>query len=103
MRNQKAFSIMLSLTIFYGITLIPWFFVWMASFFMFDDPKMEGNVPAMALFLMIQLYPLPVIVASIVGWLCYARRKFKRSYQVIAIPIIWALITGILFASIVTW
>ncbi|MDQ0201846.1 hypothetical protein [Neobacillus ginsengisoli] len=73
--------------ILYLLSLIPWFLIWGLSFMSFDNGVNLYNV---SFVLSISLYPVAVIVCSILSW--YFRVKKKRFAMIINIaPMLWII------------
>lgn len=73
--------------IFYILSLIPWFIIWAMSFMSFDNGV---NLSNSAFVLVITLYPIAVIVFSILSWVFRVKRK-RLSLIFDLIPMIWVL------------
>ncbi|AYA78303.1 hypothetical protein DOE78_24465 [Bacillus sp. Y1] len=81
--------------ILYVLSLLPWFVIWGMSFMSFDAGIGFYN----SLFvLIITLYPVAVIVSSILSWVFHRKRK-KLSVILNLIPMVWV----IAFAVFMLW
>ncbi|WP_391560828.1 hypothetical protein [Robertmurraya sp.] len=81
--------------ILYVLSLLPWFVIWGMSFMSFDAGIGFYN----SLFvLIITLYPVAVIVSSILSWVFHRKRK-KLSVILNLIPMVWV----IAFAVLMLW
>lgn len=81
--------------ILYALSLLPWFVIWSMSFMSFDAGIGFYN----SLFvLIITLYPVAVIVSSILSWVFHRKRK-KLSVILNLIPMVWV----IAFAVFMLW
>lgn len=74
--------------ILYVLSLGPWFVIWGLSFMSFDSGVNAANV---SFVLVISLYPVTVIVGSILAW--FFREKKKRFAILLnLIPILWMIV-----------
>jgi hypothetical protein len=87
---MKAYLIISQLI--YIICLIPWFPIWGLSFMSFDNGIALGNS---AFVIGIGLYPIAVIICSILGWLLRGRKK-GLAIAFNSIPMIWIVSIGLL-------
>jgi hypothetical protein len=71
--------------VLYALSLVPWFAIWGLSFMSFDSGV---NVYNISFVLAITLYPVAVIIGSILAWVF--RKKKKRFALIInLIPLLW--------------
>ncbi|EAR67903.1 hypothetical protein B14911_14102 [Bacillus sp. NRRL B-14911] len=80
----------------YVICLIPWFPIWGLSFMSFDSGIALGNS---AFVIGIGLYPVAVIVCSILGWVLRGRNK-RLAIIFNSVPMIWIIGFGLLMIII---
>ncbi|MGI8387427.1 hypothetical protein [Robertmurraya sp. P23] len=81
--------------ILYVLSLLPWFVIWGMSFMSFDAGIGFYN----SLFvIIITLYPVAVIVSSILSWVFHRKRK-KLSVILNLVPMVWV----IAFAVFMLW
>jgi hypothetical protein len=73
--------------IFYLISIIPWFVIWGLSFMSFDGGVTFSNG---VYVLVITLYPIAVIICSILSWVFRVKRK-RLSLIFNLIPLIWVI------------
>jgi hypothetical protein len=73
--------------IFYLISLIPWFVIWAMSFMSFDGGVTFSNG---VFVLVITLYPISVIVCSILSWVFRVKDQ-RLSLIFDLIPMIWVI------------
>jgi hypothetical protein len=71
----------------YAICLIPWFPIWGLSFMSFDNGIALGNS---AFVIGIGLYPVAVIICSILGWLLQRRNKML-AIIFNSVPMLWII------------
>ncbi|SFB02092.1 MULTISPECIES: hypothetical protein [unclassified Bacillus (in: firmicutes)] len=73
--------------ILYLISLFPWFVIWGLSFMSFDSGVNVNNV---SFVLVISLYPVAVVIGSILAWIF---RLKKRRFAVIInlMPCLWII------------
>lgn len=73
--------------ILYVLSLLPWFVIWGLSFMSFDSGVNLSNV---SFVLVISLYPIAVIICSILAW--FFRVKKKRLAIIMnAVPLLWII------------
>ena len=88
-------SYLLISQILYVLSFIPWFVIWGLSFMSFDNGMNAANV---SFVLVISLYPIAVIVASILSWVFRVKRK-RFAVLINLLPMLW--IIG--FLSFMLW
>jgi len=94
--EEKRVKLFLIITqILYVLSLLPWFVIWGMSFMSFDAGIGLYN----SLFVItITLYPVAVIVGSILSWVFHRKRK-KLAVILNVVPLVW--ITA--FAVFMLW
>lgn len=94
--EEKQVKLFLIITqILYVLSLLPWFVIWGMSFMSFDAGIGLYN----SLFVItITLYPVAVIVGSILSWVFHRKRK-KLSVIFNLVPMVWV----IAFAVFMLW
>ncbi|MFD1270678.1 hypothetical protein ACFQ3Y_25030 [Paenibacillus motobuensis] len=91
MKNQKAFTILLILNIFYSLALLFYPMMLIGAAFSSGapiDPALRGYVNAY--LLIIVSYPLGPIL-SYFCWMFYKRLYFKRAYVMANLPLLWVI------------
>ncbi|RIX60160.1 hypothetical protein D3P08_00830 [Paenibacillus nanensis] len=73
--------------VLFGLSLIPWVVIWGLSFMSFDAGFSAANLAFVGT---ITLYPIAVIVCSVVAWLIHKRRR-RAAIIVNLIPMVWVL------------
>lgn len=73
--------------ILYALSLIPWFVIWGLSFMSFDSGIHLANS---SFVLVISLYPLAVIVGSILAWVFRLKKK-RLAAMINLLPLVWIL------------
>ncbi|MEY2194281.1 hypothetical protein AB7942_16295 [Neobacillus sp. BF23-41] len=73
--------------ILFLLSLIPWFVIWGLSFMSFDSGV---NLSNGSFVLAISLYPVAVIISSILAWVFRVRRK-RLACILNLIPMIWIM------------
>ncbi|WP_068779218.1 hypothetical protein [Paenibacillus sp. GM2] len=95
MKNQKAFTILLILNIFYSLTLLLYPMMLIIVAFSGDGP---GNSPANrfigAFAIIMMSYPLGPLL-SYFCWLFYKRLSFKWAYVMANLPLLWVIVIAI--------
>ncbi|MNG20707.1 hypothetical protein D3C84_1049850 [compost metagenome] len=77
--------------VIYVLLLLVWLFIAGMSVMLFDDPQAANDVTTWLIFTFILLYPVGVLVSIVVGWVVFARGKYKRMLIWNAIPLIWII------------
>ncbi|MDF2963799.1 MAG: hypothetical protein K0S39_5534 [Paenibacillus sp.] len=75
----------------YLLCMVPWLVVWGLSFMGFDNGVSLVNV---SIVLAIGVYPIAVIICSIIAWLLRSRRK-RTAIIVNLVPCLWVIGLGI--------
>jgi hypothetical protein len=73
--------------ILYALSLIPWFVIWGLSFMSFDSGV---NLANGSFVLTITLYPVAVIICSILAWVFRVKKK-RSSIIINLLPMLWIL------------
>lgn len=71
---------------FYLLTLLPWFFIWGLSFMVFDNGISLWGISIM---IVVSLYPVAVVICSILSWLLKEKVKSLNIFLISAIPLLW--------------
>ncbi|MFD2446952.1 hypothetical protein ACFSO7_23725 [Bacillus sp. CGMCC 1.16607] len=77
--------------ILYLICTLPWLIIWGLSFMSFDNGIGLGNV---TFVLSIGLYPIAVIICSIIAWILHVRKR-RVAIIVNLIPMLWIILLGV--------
>ncbi|MCM3041458.1 hypothetical protein M3201_17330 [Paenibacillus motobuensis] len=91
MKNQTAFTILLTLNILYGLTLLIYPMMLIGAAFSAGapiDPALKWY--ANAFLLIIVSYPLGPIL-SYFCWMFYKRLSFRWAYVMANLPLLWVL------------
>lgn len=91
---MKAFLI--SSQILYVLCLAPWLLIWGITFMGFDS---GFNWFGVALTGGIGLYPVAVVVCSILAWMNRTKRK-RAAILFNLVPMLWVLLVGVPFVAI---
>lgn len=91
MKNKKAFTILLTSQIIFGIFLFAWFLFMEFSVMLFDAPGSEKNPTVLTLFFTILAYPAGLLAGVITSWILYTRRKYTLAYVFNCIPLLWVI------------
>jgi hypothetical protein len=90
--KRKGFEAMklylISIQAFYLISLIPWFLIWGLSFMVFDNGISAWGVSIMVI---VSLYPVAVIICSILSWLFREKLKSLTIFFISSIPLLWVI------------
>jgi hypothetical protein len=93
--KRKGFEAMkfylISIQAFYLISLIPWFLIWGLSFMVFDNGISAWGVSIMVI---VSLYPVAVIICSILSWLFREKLKSLTIFFIRSIPLLWVITLG---------
>ncbi|MHC0039743.1 hypothetical protein [Pseudoneobacillus sp. C159] len=73
--------------VLYTISLIPWLAIWGLSFMSFDS---GFNVFNVSFVLAITLYPVAIIICSILSWV-FKTRKRRFAIVINLIPLLWII------------
>lgn len=76
---------------FYLLSLIPWFIIWGLSFMVFDNGISAWGI---SLMIIVSLYPVAVVICSILSWLFRGRFKSITVFFISAIPLLWVITFG---------
>jgi len=76
--------------LFYAVCLVGWLVVWMMSFMLFDSGIFFWNS---FMFVLISLFPVAVVVCSILSWIFHKRRR-RAAVILNLIPMIWVVAFG---------
>lgn len=79
--------------IIYLLCILPWIVIWGMSFMSFDGGIGLGNVAFVSI---ISLYPIAVIICSIIAWILHMRKR-RTAIIVNLIPMLWLIAFGLLF------
>ncbi|WP_102273449.1 hypothetical protein [Cytobacillus massiliigabonensis] len=79
--------------ILYLLCTLPWLLIWGMSFMSFDSGFGLGNV---SFVLGIGLYPVAVLICSIIAWILHVRRR-RVAIIVNLVPMLWIVILGAIF------
>jgi hypothetical protein len=71
--------------ILYVISLFPWFVIWGLSFMSFDSGVNAYNV---SFVLVISLYPVAVVLGSILAWIFRLKKK-RFAFIINLLPCLW--------------
>ncbi|HEY4429474.1 MAG TPA: hypothetical protein VGN87_00405 [Paenibacillus sp.] len=82
---------LISIQAFYLISLIPWFLIWGLSFMVFDNGISAWGVSIMVI---VSLYPVAVIICSILSWLFREKLKSLTIFFIRSIPLLWVITLG---------
>ena len=82
--------------ILYVLCLIPWFVIWGLSFMSFDQGFSVWNI---SFVLGIGLYPVAVLLCSILSWILHIQRK-RTAIIINSIPMLWVGGLGVLMLMI---
>lgn len=82
--------------ILYVLCLIPWLVIWGLSFMSFDNGFSWANI---TFVLSISLYPVAVILCTIMAWVLRIRRQ-RAAIVINLIPMIWVVGLGSLMILI---
>lgn len=82
--------------ILYVLCLIPWLVIWGLSFMSFDNGFSWANI---TFVLSISLYPVAVILCSLLAWALRIRKK-RAAIIINLIPMIWVVGLGSLMILI---
>ncbi|MEY8744401.1 hypothetical protein AB9M62_34325 [Bacillales bacterium AN1005] len=75
------------------LTLMPWFIIWGLSFMAFDSGVSMWGV---ALVTIVTLYPLAVVVCSILSWLLKKKVKTLGLILISSFPLLWVISFAVL-------
>jgi hypothetical protein len=93
--KRKGFEAMkfylISIQAFYLISFIPWFLIWGLSFMVFDNGISAWGVSIMVI---VSLYPIAVIICSILSWLFRRKLKSLTIFFISAFPLLWVITLG---------
>ncbi|OAB42099.1 hypothetical protein [Paenibacillus antarcticus] len=73
---------------FYLLTLLPWFLIWGLSFMVFDNGISVWGISIMTI---VSLYPIAVVICSILSWLLKEKVKPLNTFLISAIPLLWVI------------
>jgi hypothetical protein len=73
--------------ILYVLSLVPWFVIWGLSFMSFDSGV---NLANSSFVLAISLFPVAVIVGSILAWV-FRVKKQRFAIMINLIPMLWII------------
>jgi hypothetical protein len=76
---------------FYLLSLIPWFIIWGLSFMVFDNGISAWGISIM---IIVSLYPVAVVICSILSWLFKEKFKSITIFFISAIPLLWVITFG---------
>lgn len=82
--SQSIYAIFLlawAISVFFTIVLLP------------EDEYDTGAAPGV--FYTILSYPLVLLASALGSWYCYHKLKFKTSYALNAIPLLWVIPMGL--------
>ncbi|MFD2616507.1 hypothetical protein [Terrilactibacillus laevilacticus] len=74
--------------ILYILSLFPWFVIWGLSFMSFDSGVNAANV---SFVLAISLYPVAIIVGSILSWVFRLKKK-RFAILINLLPVSWFIV-----------
>ncbi|MDQ1147767.1 hypothetical protein QE429_004594 [Bacillus sp. SORGH_AS 510] len=74
--------------ILFALSLIPWFIIWGLSFMSFDSGV---NLANSSFVLAISLYPVAVIVGSIIAWVFRVKKK-RFAIMINLVPLLWIIV-----------
>ena len=78
---------------FYVLTLIPWFIIWGLSFMAFDSGVSMWGI---SLVTIVTLYPLAVVICSVLSWLLKKKVKTISLIIISAFPLLWVVSFAVL-------
>ncbi|MDR6726907.1 apolipoprotein N-acyltransferase [Paenibacillus amylolyticus] len=78
---------------FYVLTLMPWFIIWGLSFMAFDSGVSMWGV---ALVTIVTLYPLAVVISSVLSWLLKKKVKTLGLILISSFPLLWVISFAVL-------
>jgi hypothetical protein len=73
--------------ILFALSLIPWFVIWGLSFMSFDSGV---NLANSSFVIIISLYPVAVIVGSILAWVFRGKKK-RFAIMINLVPLLWII------------
>ena len=93
---KRSRNFIIILQVLYVFCLLPWAFLAGFSVMAFDTPGplAYGYVGLLA------IYPIVLIVAAIIAWVLYARKRTKPAFWVNLIPLPWLLFCLVLMVYI---
>lgn len=80
----------------YFLTLFPWFVIWGLSFMSFDA---GFSTLAVTIVSIVSLYPVAVLVCSILGWVLHSKKK-RAAIILNSIPLLWITAFIVLMVSV---
>jgi peptidoglycan/LPS O-acetylase OafA/YrhL len=78
---------LISTQVLYALSLVPWLMIWGLSFMSFDSGFHVYNV---SFVLAITLYPVAVLVGSVLAWL-FRNKKKKFAIIINLLPFVWII------------
>ncbi|MDQ0192064.1 magnesium-transporting ATPase (P-type) [Paenibacillus wynnii] len=72
--------------------LVAWLVVWLMSFMVFDSGVSFWNS---LFFLLVSLFPVAVVVCSIIAWVVHKRRP-RTAITLNLIPMLWVVSFGVI-------
>lgn len=96
--NLRIYLIIASIVWF--LSLFPALFMAMFSPMMFDAPGSENSSWTIAIVAGILSYPVVTVLAVLVSWFLFVKKKHKASLLVSLIPLVWILINILLWIDI---
>lgn len=82
---MKAYLIIIQFI--YILSLFPWFVIWGMSFMSFDAGFSFQNI---TFVLIITLYPIAILVCSIIAWL-FQKKRVKLAVILNLVPMLWVI------------
>lgn len=76
---------------FYVVTLLPWFIIWGLSFMVFDN---GFSIWGISIMIVVSLYPIAVVICSILPWVFKKRLKSLTIFFISSIPLLWVITLG---------
>lgn len=98
--NRKATLVTLIVSqIIYVLFIAAWLLIMGVSVMAISDPNAYDKVWPWLIILFITLYPVGVLTAIIMGWVCYKRRKLRAALIWDAIPLVWIIALAIVVST----
>jgi L-asparagine transporter-like permease len=98
--TKSRSRIFLIITQIFGVlALVPWFFIFMFSFMMFDSPDAIHHLLPYALVGTLGLFPLVLLFCIIRSWMLFNKQQYSSAAWTMA----WIGIPTLLFVGWLAW
>jgi len=94
-RDKKIGRATIILLVIVALSLIPWSFAAFVSLFAFDAPGSQNELPVWLMVAPLWAYPVIAASCMIVSIILYKKNKPMPALIVIAIPLVFAVISAI--------